>query len=400
MPTAALSPTCARRHRARWTRRILALALAGAAGAAALAQAPQGLRVRITSPLDDEPVSGPLRLVALVEPPTAIRDVKEVVFYAGGVKVCTVTRLPFVCDWDAGGQIVEHMIRAKVELKNGGTAVTSIHTRGVAFEEIVDVDVLQLAVVVKDEDGRFVTGLKREDFTVYDNGQPQPITAFQSENVGLELVVAVDMSSSMKQAMPHVKESARRFLGALRPGDYVTLLSFNDTVYTPGPRAQDAEVRIRAIDQLRAWGGTALYDVIVTGLRQLAKHPGRRSLLIFSDGDDQSSHASLQSAFNAVEGSDATVYTIGQGRAVKTKELQDALTRFARISGGRAFFTEDVGKLDDYFSEILDDLSHQYLISYAYPGEKRDGKRHEIRVETRNKSHNVRSRDSFTAAPR
>ena len=185
----------------------------------------------------------------------------------------------------------------------------------------------------------------------------------------------------MRDALPRVKESSKRFLSGLRGGDHVTLLGFNDNVYTLAQRTRDQRARTAAIDRMRAWGGTALYDVVVDALKRLERLTGRRSLLVFSDGDDQSSHATLDAAVAHAEGSDATIYVIGQGRAVRTRELQTVLTRFATISGGREFFTEDAPRLDKFFEEILEDLSNQYLISYAYPHEERDGQLHKIRVE-------------------
>ncbi len=359
-----------------------------------LAPQPAGnVSIRLTSPIDDAYISGPMRLVAVVEPLAATRQVKQVVFFADAKKICTVTRQPFQCDWDAGDRVVEHTIRAVAELAAGGRAVATVHTRGVKFAEAVDVDVVQLTAVVTDDAGRFVSGLTPADFKVYDNDRPQQITSFQSENIGLEMVVALDVSMSMRQALSRVKESATRFLGQLRPGDHVTLLAFNDIVYTLAQRTRDQDERARAIDRMRAWGGTALYDVVVDALRRLERQTGRRSLLVFSDGDDQSSHATLQAAIAHAEGSDATIYAIGQGRAVRTRELQSVLSRFATISGGRAFFTEDVSRLDRFFEEILEDLSNQYLISYSYPDNDRDGQWHRVRVEAG--KHQVRVRPGY-----
>ncbi len=146
---------------------------------------------------------------------------------------------------------------------------------------------------------------------------------------------------------------------------------------------------------MRAWGGTALYDVILKGLNLLGRHPGRRSMLLFSDGDDQSSHATLEAAIARAEGSDATIYVIGQGRAVRAHDLQEILKRFAKITGGRSFFTEDTSRLDKFFQEILEDLSNQYLISYSYPDDERDGRWHQIRVEVADGKYNVRARDGY-----
>jgi VWFA-related protein len=354
-----------------------------------------GVTIRITSPVEDAYLSGPIRLVAIIEPPPLVKLVRQVVFFADGRRVCTVQRQPFQCDWDAGDRIIEHTIRVTAELNQGGRAVATVQTRGVKFAEAVDVDVVQLTAVVTDRSGRFVTGLKPEHFKVYDNDRLQPITAFQSENIDLELVSAIDVSSSMKDALPRVKESAKRFLAGLRSGDHVTLLAFNDIVYTLAQRTRDQNARVAAIDRMRAWGGTALFDVVVDALRRLERLTGRRSLVVFSDGDDQSSHASLEAAIAHAEASDATIYAIGQGRAVRTRELQGVLTRFATISGGRAFFTEDVSRLDKFFEEILEDLSNQYLISYNYPDAERDGQWHKVRLEVGNGDYDVRVRPGY-----
>jgi len=359
------------------------------------AQAPPPLSVRITSPVDDGMISGVLKLVAVVDPAGQGRQVKEVVFFADGRKVCSLTREPFQCDWDAGERVVEHTIRVTVEHEKGTRTAATVHTKGVKFSDSVDVDVVQLTAVVTDGDGRFVSGLKAEDFKVFDNDRPQKITSFQSENISLELVVAIDVSSSMRAALPKVKESAKRFLEGLRPGDQVSLLGFNDNVFTLAPRSRDQAARVKAIDLMRAWGGTALYDVVLNGLNLLGRYPGRRAMLLFSDGDDQSSHASLEAAVARAEASDATMYVIGQGRAIRAPELQTILRRFATISGGQHFFTEDVSKLDRFFEEILQDLSNQYLLSYAFPDSDRDGRLHSIRVQVGDGKYHVRAREGY-----
>jgi Ca-activated chloride channel family protein len=378
------------------TERLLlpSIALAVALGVMPLAQQPP-FSVRLTSPVEDGYVSGPMRLVAVIEPATVVRQIKEVVFFADARKVCTVTKPPFQCDWDAGDRIIEHTVRVTAEMAQGGRAVATVHTKGVKFAEAVDVDVVQLTAVVTDDDGRFVSGLTVNDFKVFDNDRPQKITSFQSENISLELVAALDVSSSMRDALPRVKESATRFLAGLRGGDHVTLLAFNDIVYTLAQRTKDQSTRAQAIERMRAWGGTALYDVIVDALRRLERQTGRRALVVFSDGDDQSSHATMQAAVAHAESSDATIYAIGQGRAVRTRELQTVLSRFASISGGRAFFTEDVSRLDRFFSEILEDLSNQYLVSYSYPDAERDGQFHRVRLEAAGGKYQVRVRPGY-----
>jgi Ca-activated chloride channel homolog len=372
--------------------RLALLSTALALGAVVSAQ-PPAFAVRITSPVEDSYLSGPIRLVAVIEPASMMGQVKEVVFFADGRRVCSVTKAPFQCDWDAGDRVVEHTIRVTAESSKAGRVATTVQTKGVKFAEAVDVDVVQITAVVTDG-SRFVRNLRAQDFKIYDNDRLQKITNFQSENISLEMVAALDVSSSMREALPKVKESATRFLGGLRAGDMVTLLAFNDLIYTLSPRTKDQAQRVQAIERMRAWGGTALYDVVVDGLNRLGRQPGRRSMLLFSDGDDQSSHASLDTAMARAEGSDATIYVIGQGRAIRARDLQSILNRFATLTGGRAFFTEDVSRLDRFFEEILEDLSNQYLLSFPYPDAERDGQWHRIRVEVEGQYH-VRTRPGY-----
>jgi Ca-activated chloride channel family protein len=226
---------------------------------------------------------------------------------------------------------------------------------------------------------------------------PQKITHFSSEGSQLELVVAVDVSESMTQAMPQLKASVKRFLGALGPKDQVTLTAFNDNLFTLTRRETSPEGRLRAVDRLAPWGGTALYDVIVRGLQQLSKQPGRRVLVVFSDGDDRTSHATLESVEQAVRSSDATLFMVALGRAVQNSSLKSGIERLVDLSGGRALFVERSDRLDGPFAEILEELSNQYLIGYQSTNSKRDGSWRAIKVELPKQSFQVRARQGYRA---
>ena len=114
-----------------------------------------------------------------------------------------------------------------------------------------------------DDRGRFVPGLKQSDFQVSEDGVSQKISSFSGERTPLELVTAIDVSSSVTQALPDMKTAATRFLGGLDATDQATVVGFNDSIYTLARRSTDQMVRERAIGRLKAWGGTALYDAIV-----------------------------------------------------------------------------------------------------------------------------------------
>jgi Ca-activated chloride channel homolog len=377
-------------------------ARAGATGAQSEPPAQEGVApaqgspaLRIVSPTAETYLSGAVRLVAMTDPPSAVREVVSVTFFADSSLVCTVRRPPFECNWDAGPGVNEHQIRATATLRSGRRLVATVRTRGVQVVESVDVDVVQVTAVVTDSDGRFVRGLTRDDFKVFDDNRPQPITHFASEDIPLELVTAIDVSSSMRDALEQVKAAARRFLDEIEERDQVTVLAFNENIFTLARRTSDKTLRAKAIDRMAPWGGTALYDVIVKAIDILGRQSGRRAIMLFSDGDDQSSHATLAAAMSAAEGSDATIYAVGQGRAVDTPTLQSLMRKLASGSGGRAFFSVDPGKLDEIFSEILADLRNQYLLSYPAPEDVRNGAWHNIRVEVAGGRHQVRARQGY-----
>jgi len=195
--------------------------------------------------------------------------------------------------------------------------------------------------------------------------------------------------------LPDMKTAATRFLGGLEAADQATVVGFNESIYTLARRSTDQTIRERAIGRLRAWGGTALYDAIVHAIDVLARQTGRRAIVLFTDGEDQNSHAPMGTAIARVEASDAMIYVVGQGRAVHSKDLQKLLQRIATTSGGRAFFSNTPRKLDEAFGEILDDLHHQYLMSYPAPDDQRDGKWHSISVKAGGGKYKVRARSGY-----
>jgi Ca-activated chloride channel family protein len=344
------------------------------------------------SPVDNGYTSGPTPLRIRIEPKGA--DIRTVSLFADGQLVCALERSPFECSWDAGRTVVEHTLRATAQLASGRRIAQSIRTKGEAYTESVDVDVIQVTAAVTDGGGRFVRGLPRDAFRVYDNNVVQTITSFQAENISLEIIVAVDVSGSMTGAMPTVKAAVKRFLSALRPTDRVTVLGFNDNVFTLARPTVDLATRLKAVDRPAPWGGTALYDVIVQAIDQLGRQPGRRALVVFTDGEDLNSRVPLEVAERHLEASDVTLYPIGQGRAPTIVALRTVLERLAKRSGGRAFF-ETLDKLDDVFSAIIDELSNQYLLGYVPINSARDGRWRTLRVEVPTRDVRIRTRQGY-----
>jgi VWFA-related protein len=371
-----------------------AIAIAAALSAVVTAQPPApAAQLKIVSPDNESFVSGPTLLRAMVEPADAVA---AVTFFADGRQVCTLNHPPFECEWDAGAAIAEHQIRAVGSLTPGGRIVSTVRTKGVGFAEKVNVDVVQVTVTVGDGHGKFVRGLPQSSFHVFEDNRPQTISHFASENVPLELVVAIDISGSMGPSMPKLKTAVKEFLSAVPGEDQVTLLGFNDSVFTLTRKATSDTDRAKAVDRLAPWGSTALYDVILRGMEMLGRQTGRKALVVFTDGEDQGSHATIADVERRLQSSDLTLYMIGQGRGLQLEPLKKVMERLSTPTGGRAFFTDNVDTLHEAFAGLLDELSNQYLLGYASSNSKRDDTWRRIKVEV-DGHHDVRARQGYRA---
>jgi len=373
---------------------------AGAPGQQPPAAVPTGPVIVFESPKQDDYASGPLPIRIRVEPKSA--DVRSVTLFADGQQVCTLQRPPFECTWNAGPHVSVHTLRASAQLAGGQVIRHSILTRGEAYTETVDVDAVQVTATVTDGDGRFVRGLDSDAFRLFEDNVQQNLTSFQAKNVPLEIVVAVDVSGSMTPAMPTVKAAVKKFLSALasRPADRVTVLGFNDSPFTLSRPTDDLATRLKAVDRLAPWGGTALYDVVIDAVGKLGRQPGSRAaLVLFTDGEDRDSHTPLEAAQRRIEASEVTLYPIGQGRAQRVLALRTVLEQLAKTSGGRPFF-KNLDKLDEVFSAILEELSNQYFLGFVPKNSARDGLWRALRVEVPGRDVKIRTRQGYRLMPK
>jgi len=373
---------------------LTAIAIVASLVIARSSQAP--LELQIVSPAEGSYVSDRLTIEARILPRERRGEVAEVTFFADGRIVCrsTAVQRP-TCLWDAGAVIKPHLIRVVATTTAGERLVATTRTRDVDFNESVAVRVVQVNASVSDRSGRFVRGLKREQFRLTEDGQPQQIVHFAAEEAPLEIVVAMDVSGSMGIAMDDLKVAVRQFLAKLKPTDQVTLVAFNQEMFVLTQRETSPAARERAVDRLGAWGGTALYDVVVRSLELLSRQPGRRSLVVFSDGEDQASQATLQVVDRAVKASDAALFMVALGRGREQKNLRETLETLAEPSGGRALFADRPSDLGDTFAQLLNELTNQYLVGYESTNQKKDGAWRKLEVEIPGTRHRVRARQGY-----
>jgi len=238
------------------------------------------------------------------------------------------------------------------------------------------VDLVAVTATVQRTDGSFVGDLQARDFRVFENGVPQTLTFFGSEDVAVDLLLLIDNSASMYSMLPAVQHAAQILVDALGPEDRVTALSFGGAVHQRIAPTTDHEQAKAAIRQLRAGGGTPLYDALYVALRSLSATPGqmrRRAIVVLTDGDDTTSLMSYDAVIEAARQSSIAVYIVSmqslptQNRA-KTARRMNAdyeMRTLAADTGARFLENSNAENLDNAYRSIARELTHQYMLGYV-----------------------------------
>jgi Ca-activated chloride channel homolog len=354
-------------------------------------------RLRIESPAAGSLISGPVVIRAHVDPDVVPR-VQMLTFYVDGIAVCSnVTVRQPECAWNAGADVKAHLIRVVATLNGDQRLVATVRTEKLGYAETVRVDVVQIAAVVRDGNGKFVSGLPREAFRVFENGTPQRLTHFAAQDSSLDLVLAIDVSGSMADSLGDLKQAVSSFLQAIGSNDRVTIVAFNDSMFTLASQQTSPEARVAAIQRVQAWGGTALYDVLSKSIDMLTQGTGRRALVLFTDGEDRSSQTTFAAVKEKLESTDATLFAVGLGRGATVEELKHALQELTDANGGSVLFADKSKDLKAVFARVVEELSHQYLLGYESTNQKRDGAWRPVRVEMTDKHYRVHARQGYRA---
>lgn len=353
----------------------------------------------LLSPKADDVVVGPTVLSAAVRPDA--QPVTEVRFTVNGVAACTAKARPYRCLWDAGPTTGARAIRAVAILPGGRQLVATVATRRLDVTEESSVDAIAVSVRVTDRADNFVSGLRREDFVLIEDGVPQEIAGFADEEAGAEVAVTLDVSRSMETAIGRLQEATRLFLETLRPQEEVTLAAFSTSLTVLSPSTASLAERIARLSDLQPGGNTALYDAMVGSVRYF-RAAGQRAVVVFTDGRDVVSRASIGAVRTSLQSADVGLYVIGQGDAAADGELRERLTRLARETGGEAFFSTREGALREHFATIADDIAHRYLLTYTPTRPLGDGgwRRIEIRLADPSLRYTVRAREGYLAVRR
>jgi Ca-activated chloride channel family protein len=267
------------------------------------------------------------------------------------------------------------------------------------------VEITSITATVTDKDGRLITGLPREAFEVYEDGEKQAIAQFTNERVPVGLGVLVDVSDSMfgKRIVDARLAVDEFLLKQLNPADQFFILAFNHEPHVLTDWTNAPEVVRRALDSLRPSGGTAVYDAVVRALPVLERRTRQRAaLLIISDGADTASTATLRDVRSSLLKSDAFVYAIAidssDRQAINARLNAGTLRDITAESGGRTEIVHDSAEIAGAAARIAEELNSQYVLGYSSP-RGADGKFHSIRVRATNGDYRVRARNGYVATP-
>ncbi len=239
----------------------------------------------------------------------------------------------------------------------------------------VDVKLVNVFVTVTDDHGAPIASLKKENFSLREDGREQNIAIFDKESaLPLSIVLAIDTSLSTRKDLPLELVSARRFTHAiLRPVDALSLYEFSEIVHEVTPFTADLKTVDRAIDRIRPGSATALYDALYLGSEALEPRQGRKVMVVITDGGDTVSKVDYKEAVRAAQSAEAILYSIIvvpiEASAGRDTGGEHALIQLSRDTGGKYFYATSVAQLDDAFRQISDELRTQYLLAY-YPSQR------------------------------
>jgi Ca-activated chloride channel family protein len=236
----------------------------------------------------------------------------------------------------------------------------------------VTTDVVALPVTVVDRKGAFVAGLRREHFTVYDNGERRTVQFFTSEDIPATIGLVIDSSGSMRGRRDEVTAAAAAFAAMSHPlGEFFTI-NFNEAVWPglpPGIAFTDDMSRLHAaLSAAPARGMTALYDAVDRALEHLQLGTrDRRALILVSDGGDNASSQTLDAVLEHARRANAVIYSVTLDDPDNRDARPRVLKTLARDTGGDAFTPRRADDVTRAFAQIAREIRSAYMIGFSPP---------------------------------
>ncbi len=274
----------------------------------------------------------------------------------------------------------------------------------------IKTDLVTLTLTVTDLYGRFVSGLNKSAFTVFDNNQEQEITFFSDADAPASIGILFDVSDSMSgEKIGKARKALEKFINTSHPADEYFLIGFNSRAQLLLDRTRDGDAVLQKLTLVKPKDNTALYDACYLGVERVTRGTRqKKAMLIISDGQDNASRYNFGEVRRLLKESDVTVYAVGimDGRdAGSTMGMQGQafLDELTSVTGGKAFYPQTDVELDEIFERLALELRHQYSVGFTPKDFTPDGKWHKTKVKVkppRGLSRlTVRTRDGYYASP-
>jgi Ca-activated chloride channel family protein len=253
----------------------------------------------------------------------------------------------------------------------------------------IDTTVVQIPVTVTDPLNRFVTGLDKENFRIFEDKAEQKVAYFASEDAPISVGLIFDTSGSMGNKLEKSRQAVAQFFKTTNPEDEFFLVEFNDRPELVNGFTRSLEEIQNRLTFTQSKGRTALLDAVYLGLHTMKKgHNARKALLIISDGGDNSSRYTESEVKNLVREADVQIYAIGiyedgpnRGRSAEELAGPGLLQEISEQTGGRAFAVGNLNELPDIAAKIGIELRNQYLLGYTPLNAERNGKYRKVQVK-------------------
>lgn len=245
----------------------------------------------------------------------------------------------------------------------------------------VDTDLVLLNVAVTDQEGQAVTGLKKEHFTVLEDGAEQSIGFFSLQKVPVSWALVLDRSGSMWEMIADVSRAAVHVVDEGSEDDEACIVTFSDTIELVSDFVSDRQKLRDSVQGLRSGGETALWDAVAYALDHL-KHGEHRKkvMVIITDGEDNHSRLNFRGLVRQVKEEDVLIYTVGMFEFGGLGDAQKQLAQLAEATGAQTHFPANIEQCRKAMAEIARDVSWQYTLGYYPANEALDGKWRKIRV--------------------
>lgn len=257
---------------------------------------------------------------------------------------------------------------------------------------------------VVDPKGLAILGLQLDDFELRVDGFVKPISDLTRAETSVRMAMLFDNSGSLHVAREFEKQAARNFFRrVLRPTDEAAIYSVESDSYLAQPLTSDIQLLERTIESFgKPEGSTSLFDAIMDAAAYLHPYPGRRVLVIVSDGVETTSRSDFETTIQRVLADDCQIFVVQtglyDGANLRSLAAERRMEQLAGQTGGAVYIPKSTTELNAAFQQIAADLAHQYVLSY-YPGdERRDGRFHviDLRIRAR-KDVRVRARRGYYA---